>query len=522
VSALGLAAALLLAPRPAIAQIEGGTSGLGITINSTVKRFFPNGTTPYNFRAGNFNPSDINFQDCEDNIVLQFSLNLSGLPTTDTVQVWAGATDCSQATARETGTGPYCWLVSPSGQFANSTTSVGNIYARNISRYLDSTTTAHFAPVTDVPGIEACHTQTTSGAIQLSLYFIFLKNDGITADAVATYGQNVDMVGPQAPTLQLPLGIGDGMLLINWQTAIDSTIQGFQVFAQDQGAGGLGLLGDASATLLTTPIYCMSGGTCVGTGSGSGSGTTDASASDGAADTSVADASDGSGAETSCTMEFPDGSGYTEVSDASALSLLNDADLAAQGCIRSTPVNTVSSSQASAGGTCSSTALVDYFTTSVTTTYTTDGGLTDGATSIVSATSDGGTTGGTGTVGISQIDAAVYGVGNVGGNMTSSYIITSIPLPDGGSGPLINGHQYAVAVAAYDDDLNVGAVSNLGCQTPAPVTDFWDRYKDDGGLAGGGFCSLEAPGAPVAGSVLGLGMGAAVVALGRRRRRRSS
>jgi hypothetical protein len=516
---LGLASLVTALPRTAMAQFGdgGSSSSMGISINPTVKRFYPDGVTSYNFRAANFNPNDINFQDCNDNIILQFSLNLTGLPTTDTIEVWAGSTDCSQSSAREESTGPYCWQVAQRGGFANSITSVGNIYVRNITQYLDNATTLHPYPVTSVPNIDACHTQTTSGAVQLSLYFIFLSNDGITADTYTTYGQNVDMVGPLPPTLQVPIGIGDGILLLNWTAQIDSTIQGFQIYAQDQGPGGLGLLGDASASVVSTPIYCKVGGASVCKDAGIKH--LDA-ASDGASEASTSSVVDGG-----CTTEYPDGAAYTEVTDASGLASMTDADLAAQGCQRSAPViSSTTQQQGAAGGTCSSTALVDYFTTSVAnTTATVDGGTTvvDGSTTIVSAT-DASAVAGSAAVGISEIDAAVYGVGNVGGNMTSSYIITSVRYPDGDAGPLINGHQYAVAVAAYDDDQNVGILSNLGCQTPEPVVDFWDKYKDDGGLAGGGFCALKAPAAPVAGSVFGMGVGVAAIAYGRRRRRRNS
>jgi len=199
--------------------------------------------------------------------------------------------------------------------------------------------------------------------------------------------------------------------------------------------------------------------------------------------------------------------------------------LAAQGCQRGSPVlSSNTQQQVGTGGTCSSTVLVDYFSTAVTnTTATIDGGtgIADGGTALTSAT-DAASIGGLAAVGISEIDAATYGVGNVGGNTTSSYTITSIRYADGDAGPLINGHQYAVAVAAYDDDQNTGILSNLGCQTPEPVTDFWDSYQDDGGRAGGAYCALKAPAAPVAGSVFGMGVGVAAIAYGRRRRRRNS
>jgi len=500
---IGLAALVTGSPRTALAQLGdgGSSSGVGISVSGTVYRFTPNGQA-YNFRAANLNPNDISFQDCEDNIYLEFTLIESGLPTTDTIEVWAGTTDCSQSTARESATGgPYCWQVAPYGAFANSNTVSGKIYARNITQYIDDTTTTHFTPPTQVPGPAACRTQTTSGSVGISLYFLFVMNDGITADSSTVYGQNVDMVGPAAPTLNLPIGIGDGLLLLNWTPQIDTTIQGFQIFAQDQGPNGAGVGGDAATSAATAPIYCHSGGgttTCVDSGA----------LADGA--TSV---------DASCTTSFADGSAYTEVADSSTLAALTDAELAAMGCQRGGTVHSVTT-QPPGGATCTSSVLVDLFTATVTNTATTvDGGTTvntatDGGTSIT--TLDGGTIGGTSSIGISQVSYTQYGVGNVGGNTTSSYNVQTLP----NGGPLINGHQYAIAVAAYDDDGNVGALSNLGCQTPEPIVDFWDKYSQDGGAAGGGFCSLKAPGAPVAGSVMGLGLGAVAVAMSRRRRRR--
>jgi hypothetical protein len=219
-----------------------------------------------------------------------------------------------------------------------------------------------------------------------------------------------------------------------------------------------------------------------------------------------------------CTATFSDASAYTEVLDASSYSGMSDAALASMGCVRSAPVKTVSTGQLG-GGACTSSVLVDKFTSNVTLTTSEDGGVdqTEGGvvTPIVTGI-DG--AGATGLVGISEIDASVYGVGNVGGNTTSSFNVETLP----NGQRLVNGHQYALAVAAYDDDGNVGLLSNLICQTPEPIIDFWDRYTTDGGTAGGGFCALQAPGVPVAGSMFGMGVGVAMVAFARRRRRRNS
>jgi hypothetical protein len=84
---------------------------------------------------------------------------------------------------------------------------------------------------------------------------------------------------------------------------------------------------------------------------------------------------------------------------------------------------------------------------------------------------------------------------------------------------LTNGGSYAVAVACVDGYDNVGPLSDVVCATPAPVLDFWNRYKTDGGAAGG-FCALEAPGAPAGGAAMGLGLAFAAALWARRRRGR--
>ncbi len=168
-----------------------GTNGLSIRQIGTVYRFYPDGKT-YNFRAANDSPSDIDFQDCQDDIILQFTLIEGGLPTTDTIQVWAGTTDCSQRSPREAGDGPFCWQVAPAAEFADSQTVTGSIYVRNIVRYLGSSS-PDFSPVTGVPGGSVCQPLgPVSGCpAAINLFFIFVNNDGITADAWFEYGQPV-------------------------------------------------------------------------------------------------------------------------------------------------------------------------------------------------------------------------------------------------------------------------------------------------------------------------------------------
>ncbi|WP_438009466.1 hypothetical protein WME89_12790 [Sorangium sp. So ce321] len=80
---------------------------------------------------------------------------------------------------------------------------------------------------------------------------------------------------------------------------------------------------------------------------------------------------------------------------------------------------------------------------------------------------------------------------------------------------LQNGVPYAVGVAAYDSVGNSGVLSNIACGVPVDVDSFFELYREAGGQAGGGFCSVAGPvgagrwlsvplGAMVAGAALGM------------------
>jgi hypothetical protein len=81
---------------------------------------------------------------------------------------------------------------------------------------------------------------------------------------------------------------------------------------------------------------------------------------------------------------------------------------------------------------------------------------------------------------------------------------------------LANGGTYAVAVATRDSYDNVGPLSAPACASPAPIIDFWSRYKGAGGQAGG-FCALEAPGSPARAGLMAFGLAFAGALFIRRR-----
>lgn len=99
--------------------------------------------------------------------------------------------------------------------------------------------------------------------------------------------------------------------------------------------------------------------------------------------------------------------------------------------------------------------------------------------------------------------------GGVGSKMSTSGHVTD----------LIDGQSYAIAVAGVDGVGNIGPLSNVVCGMPQPVDDFYKLYRDAGGKAGGGFCSIDrAPFGPRAFGALAFALGGAALALIVRRR----
>lgn len=62
---------------------------------------------------------------------------------------------------------------------------------------------------------------------------------------------------------------------------------------------------------------------------------------------------------------------------------------------------------------------------------------------------------------------------------------------------LTNYTTYAVAITASDRHGNPGPFSPVRCETPRPTKDFYSLYRKGGGGAGGGYCAMIAPAAPM-------------------------
>jgi hypothetical protein len=68
---------------------------------------------------------------------------------------------------------------------------------------------------------------------------------------------------------------------------------------------------------------------------------------------------------------------------------------------------------------------------------------------------------------------------------------------------LANGTSYDVAVTAFDSFGNVSALSNIACNSPSAINDFWTIYNQSGGTASS--CTLGTNGAPAAGILAAMG-----------------
>jgi hypothetical protein len=443
-------------PRPAAAQTTtANCPNITLSVNPTVPRFTSPSDTPataYPYRPQNLDPTGINYQDCIDDIYLEFTLLIGTVACTDTIWVWAGTTDCTQTSARERNSGSFqCWPVAPIGAFMMAATSTGNIRARDIVAHLSdsasSSTLYTPAPKT------ACESQDAPGSVGLTIYFMAMEPDGATVDGSASYALDADLVGPYAPT-DVVAGIGDGVIIVSWTPAVDSTIQGFNVYCEPFTTEA-----DAATTLPDASLVCA---------------TTTSTATTTTAD-ATADATTTTTTDAGChyVNVLDSGVGGASSCESPGNILKNEYEIGVNGAV-------------------------------------VDGGVVTEADSAVEAAV-------TGSVGISNIPTEFL-CGQVGGNTTSSLNVTN--LGSDGSPPIKDGTKYAVTVAAFDGTGNVGIIGNLSCVTPSKIKTFWDVYTADGGGGGGGFCALQGAGMPVSSSLLGIGVGASVVGLARRRRRR--
>jgi hypothetical protein len=302
----------------------------------------------------------------------------------------------------------------------------------------------------------------SSTPVPINIDFVPVDPAGNPVGSGYEYPLKTDLVGPPPPT-GVSIADGDTLFIVNWNANVDPDTAGYDVFL-DPIPGQEGQ--EASVPVPQPTEICPD----TGAATGDDASLQDATSQDATLDASVADAS---AATTDAGCHF----------------------------------TTIGGSGDSGSSTCYSPILAS-------------GIFLDSGTSTVVETDDSGEGGTvvTGGGGISTIPCAnVFGADACGSQAvtvsdksTGTYTIKGLK----------NGPMYNVAVAATDGYGNVGPPSTIVCDSPAPVNDFWDSYRGAGGRAGGGFCALEAVGAPGS-SLAGLALVASAGALARRRRRRS-
>ena len=447
-----------------------------------------NGTNEgYSTRPQNLNPLGISYLDCTADMTLQFSVTLSGFTGVDSLEVWASLTsDCTQAGDRGIATGvqALCWglrsqnITDP--VIATPATYSFSVRVQDLVGWQASLPTAAEAAIPPAQGPSACTAQATFAAVPININFLAINSSGNSDGTPYQYVINTDMVGPPAPS-GMSETVGETIYNVTWTANSDSDTAGYDIYidpipGQENGEGG-SVSVEAGQRLV-----------CPDTGVASGiDATTDAA--DGPTDGPLESASVESG-----------------VSEASVAPLPYDG-----GCYY---VNTGGQPPTTVNGyNCNDSILASGITQ--------DGGVDGGEAGVVTTPiifDDAGNQieGGTienGVGGISTIPTQYqYGVNQgftIADKSVGSYTIKG----------LVDYVNYTVVVASVDGTGNVGPPSLEVCDYPAPVKDFWQNYREDGGQ-GAGFCALESIGSGGASSLAG-GAGVLGFAAIARRRRRS-
>jgi hypothetical protein len=461
------------------------TPTITTTTDQTVPERYVNGVDEGTAtRPAGLTQTGISYQDCIDNMVLQFRTIACGFTGAYNLEAWASAqSDCTNLADRETTTA-VCWPLGQTsvGLVAGDTTENYNIRVRDIVGPMSQLP----SPTTYVPqGVAACSAQSTFLAVPLTVNFLPIDSNGnYYGSGALQFTVNTDMVGPPAPALQ-KIGDGDTLFVVNWTANVDTDTAGYDVVI-DPLPGQADAAASSSGSVVTKTI-CPEGG----------------------ASTAASDAESVSDVESVSDAE----SGTVAMTTQVDATLPANATSSDAGCY--TIMVATGPSENGNGGTCNDPLL-------------SGGTVVDGGTDEDAAIAppieefdeagdliDSGVPVATGSGGIWTPPAGHIINPNgsttttVSGETNSTYTITG----------LTNGTTYTVVVAAVDNYGNIGPPSIQQCDYPAPVNDFWKIYRTDGGQAGGGFCALEVAGAPAGSTVAFAGAVSFILTFVRRRRR---
>jgi hypothetical protein len=448
---------------------------------------YPNrivGTTNlgYSTRPQNLNPLGVSYQDCIDNQTLQFSVTLSGFTGVDSLEVWASLTsDCTASTDRGIGaTAAVCWGTR-SGNIVDPVISTPQTYNFNVRvqdlvGWQQLPPTPGVAPNPPAQGPSACLAQATFAAVPINVNFLAIDSSGNSDGTPYQYVINTDMVGPPAPT-GVSETVGETIYNVTWTANSDSDTAGYDIYIDpipgtEGSDGGPTTSAEAGQRLV-----------CPDTGVPTGLDATD-DVEDGISDGPIESALPEPGVEAG-PLPYDGGCYY---------------------------INTGGQPPTSVNGyNCNNSILASGITE--------DGGIDGGEAGVVVApvvyddagnVIEGGVEEGVG--GISTIPTQYqYGVNQgftIADKSVGSYTIKG----------LVDYVNYTVVVASVDGTGNVGPPSLEVCDYPAPVKDFWEIYRQDGGGADG-FCALETIGAGGVPALAGVACFLGLAAVARRRRR---
>ncbi len=307
---------------------------------------------------------------------------------------------------------------------------------------------------------EACLNSSSPAGAALTLSFFLTNGAGIISTTQLWKDIGYDVAAPTAAT-NLSAGAGETRLHLSWSDAADSDIRGYQFYCDPPPGSVLpdGGLKTASGPPLGT-LDTGSGGTFFGTGGNIG----------------IAGSLFGSGGDLGIGGSLL-GSGGSLLG-AGGGSLIN-----AGGAFFET---------GGAGGTAGTTGTGTTATPQTVANCSSSSVLQPGVSPI------------------SPTNLGSYSCGSVSGIIANS----------GTVGGLVNNFNYVVAIAAYDQVGNVGVLSQNTCGTPVNVTDFFELYKQAGGKAGGGICSVSFTENPARTGIVFVGSVLALMGAARRIRRR--
>jgi hypothetical protein len=183
-------------------------------------------------RPINLMPLGINYNDCIEDMTLQFPIEVSGFNGMQSVQIWATKSgDCTQPSARGVGANavPTCWIVSQgfTGQIINTITTIQfNVRVQDlVGPQNDPPSVPNYVP----HGSSACSAQPTFVGVSISIYFVPVDSDLNVVGTPYVYSIPTDLVGPPPPVGVNPQA-GNSQFTVNWTPNSDSDTQGYDVF----------------------------------------------------------------------------------------------------------------------------------------------------------------------------------------------------------------------------------------------------------------------------------------------------